>query len=143
MSEATLKEMLLVEDDPAGVYLIRRAVEDCSKEIRLWFAGDGLEALAFLRKEPPFEHVPSPALILSDFHLPKLDGVEVVRVLRRMPEYKDTPAIIFSGAERAFAEERCLQAGATEYVQKPSGLYDLFAAIKAIVDTWLTHDSIR
>jgi CheY-like chemotaxis protein len=140
MSEAGRKEVFLVEDSAADVYLIRETVAGCSKDIRVWLVDDGVAALAFLRKDPPFEHVPSPALILLDLNLPKLGGIEVLRALRLMPAYKDTPVVIFSTAERDFAEERCLQAGATAYVQKPSNLEDFFAAIRALVCKWLIPD---
>ena len=140
MSEAGRKEVFLVEDSAADVYLIRETVAECSKDIRIWLVDDGVAALAFLRKDPPFEHVPAPALILLDLNLPKLGGLEVLRTLRLMPAYKDTPVVIFSTAERDFAEELCLQAGATAYVQKPPNLDGFFAAIRALVCKWLIPD---
>ena len=140
MSEAAFKEMLLVEDNSADVYLTREAVADCSKEIHVWCTGNGLEALAFLRKHPPCEHVPSPALILLDLNLPKLDGLEVLRALRQMPAYQETPVVIFSSADRDFSEKWCLQAGANEFVQKPSDLDGFFTTIRDIVCKWMAPE---
>ena len=56
---------LVVEDNPADVYLVRRVMEDCGRDIQLFVEPDGGEALAFLRKEMPFRHVPTSALIFS------------------------------------------------------------------------------
>jgi len=63
-----MKEVLLVEDNPADVYLMQKAFAECSTDIRLWFVPNGQDALDFLRKEGPYVHAPSPALILlGDF----------------------------------------------------------------------------
>ena len=62
----SILDILLVEDDPADVYLIRRALADCCPQGRVWVVSKGSDALAFLRHEPPFMNVPTPALILSE-----------------------------------------------------------------------------
>ena len=65
-------DVLLVEDSPADVYVIKRVLADAGQQIRLWVVPDGPEALQFLRQAPPFAHVPTPALILLDLHLPTM-----------------------------------------------------------------------
>src|SRR2546430_6580514 len=106
MGERAATAILLVEDSPADVYLIQRAVQDCGRNIRLSVVPDGGEALAFLRKATPFAHVPSPALILLDLHLPKIHGHQVLTELRRLPAYQATPVVILSGA-RPRRKRRC------------------------------------
>ena len=66
--------ILLVEDDPSDVELTRRALQRAKLQNRVWIAGDGVEALAFLRREAPHRGVPRPDLILLDLKLPNLDG---------------------------------------------------------------------
>jgi len=132
-----MKEVLLVEDNPADVYLIRRVVEDCGPDIHLSVVPDGREALAFLRQETPFPRVPSPTLILLDLNLPKIHGKEVLAELRRLPAYLVTPIVVFSAADKNVEEQQCLQLGANAYVQKPSDFYTFFATIHAIVRQWL------
>jgi CheY-like chemotaxis protein len=63
-------DILLVEDEAADVYLIRRAIADCCPQSRVWRVANGREALAFLRCEPPFLNAPTPALILLDLNIP-------------------------------------------------------------------------
>jgi two-component system, chemotaxis family, response regulator Rcp1 len=111
--------LLLVEDNPADVYLIRTAVAAQGLYIHLSVVPNGRDALAFLQKAGPYALEPSPALILLDLHLPKLTGTEVLAELRRLPAYQATPVIVFSVADKYVAEPRCLQLGATAYVAKP------------------------
>ena len=137
MADLTTTDGLLVEDRPAYIYLIQRAVQDCGRNIRLSVVPDGGEALAFLRKATPFAHVPSPALILLDLHLPKIHGHQVLTELRRLPACQATPVVILSGAAKEEEEVRCRHLGATAYREKSANFYAYFAAIKAIVNTWL------
>jgi CheY-like chemotaxis protein len=135
-----MKEVLLVEDNPADVYLIQRAVADCGDDIHLSVVPDGGEALAFLRKEAPFTQVPSPTLILLDLRLPKVQGDQILPDIRGLPAYRATPIVVFSMAPKEVEEARCLQLGATAYVQKSANFYAYVAAIQDIVGHWLERE---
>ena len=135
-----MQEVLLVEDNPADVYLMQKAFAECSTDIRLWFVPNGQDALDFLRKEGPYVHAPSPALILLDLNLPKLRGEDLLVELRRLPAYQTTPVVVFSVADKETEEPRCLQLGATAYVQKSANFYAYVDAITAIVGHWLTPE---
>src|SRR5262245_12186496 len=137
MSAAADKAMLLVEDNPADIYLIKKAVQECSADIHLSIIPNGWDVLAFLREEGAFALEPSPALILLDLNLPKLDGHKVLTELRHLPAYQKTPVVIFSAARKEQEGQPCLQLGATAYVQKPTEIEAFFAAISAIVGEWL------
>jgi CheY-like chemotaxis protein len=104
---------------------------------------DGKDALTFLRHAAPFAHAPCPALIISDLHLPRLDACEFLVEVRRLPAHHATPVVIFSAADKDLEEAHCLQLGASAYVQKPADPYDFFAAIRAMVSTWLPQDRSR
>jgi len=135
--EAAAKAVLLVEDNPADIYLIKQAVAECGSQLHLSVIPNGRDALAFLRQEGAFALEPSPALILLDLNLPKLDGHAVLTGLRHLPAYQATPVVIFSAARQELEEQPCLQLGATAYVQKPAALEKFFAAIAAIMGEWL------
>jgi CheY-like chemotaxis protein len=137
MGGSTPIDMLLVEDNPADVYLVQRAVAGCSPAIRLTAVFGGKEALGFLRKEPPFVNKASPILIIVDLSLPRCDGHDLIREIRRMREYRRTPVVVLSASERAVEEARCLALGANAYVQKSSDFTNYFGSIKAIVRHWL------
>jgi CheY-like chemotaxis protein len=99
MRKTSPTDVLLVEDNQADIYVIRRAIADCSPHIRLWLISRGEEAIAFLRHEPPFEHVPFPALILLDLVLPGREGLNILEELRSVPAYSTIPVVILSGNE--------------------------------------------
>jgi CheY-like chemotaxis protein len=136
MEGPTPKDILLVEDSPADIYLVQRAVADCGPALRLWTVSRGNEALRSLRKELAVA-VPLPALILLDLSLPGCDGHDILKELRGLPEYQGTPVVVLSAAERAVEERRCLELGATAYVQKSTDFTDYFGSVQAIVRHWL------
>lgn len=136
--------ILVVEDNPADAYLIRQAVVDeWGSDLHLWIVPDGPEALMFLRKDPPLTHVPTPALIILDLRLSKMDGTELLPKIRQLPAYHATPVVILSSVPKEREEEHCLHLGATAYVQKSPNFYAYFADIKTIVRNWLTSASAQ
>ena len=132
-----MQNVLLVEDNPADIYLTQAALAECDRHIRLWLVTNGLDALTFLRKEGHYIHAPSPALILLDINLPRMHGTEALAELRTLPTYQTTPTVIFTSARQDIEEEHCLQLGATAYVRKPLDYGGFLAAIRAIIDHWL------
>ncbi|MCU1591066.1 MAG: response regulator, partial [Frankiales bacterium] len=77
MTEPRVIDVLLVEDDPGDVLMTREAFEDHKLANTLHVVSDGVEAMAFLRKEGTFSEAPTPDLVLLDLNLPKMDGREV------------------------------------------------------------------
>ena len=133
----TTKPLLLIEDSAEDVSLIRRAVEECSRDLQLWVMADGSEALAFLRKEPPFTHAPTPALIVVDLSLPTMDGTQLLAQIRELPAYQATPIVVLSATPKAREEQHCLQLGASTYIQKMQNFPVYFATIKTLMWHWL------
>jgi CheY-like chemotaxis protein len=84
MGKFSTVDVILIEDDPADIYLIQRAVADCIPQAMVWPVSNGSQALAFLRHEPPFPKVPSPVLILLDLGIPGRDGYAVLTELRTL-----------------------------------------------------------
>jgi two-component system response regulator len=128
--------ILSVEDNPADAYMIRRAVEECGRDLQVWVVTDGPEALMFLRKEHPLTHVSTPALILLDLRLPKMDGTEVLAKVRQLPAHRATLVVILSSAPKEREERCCLQLGASAYVHKSPDFDAYFADIKTLVRDW-------
>ena len=130
-------DVLLVENDPADIYVIQRIVADFGPELRLWVMPDGMEALQFLCNTPPVAHAPTPALILLDLNLPQLDGALLLPQIRQLPAYQATPIVIFSSMPKEREGARCFQLGATAYVQKSTDFEGFCNDVKGLLQRWL------
>ena len=131
-------EVLLVEDSPGDVRLTQEAFRDANKSIHLHVASDGVEAMAFLRKEGAYAGVPRPELILLDLNLPKMDGREVLAHIKEDQDLKTIPTVILttSVAEADIVQSYQLQANC--YLSKPVQLDEFEVLVKSINDFWLT-----
>ena len=130
-------EILLVEDNPGDARLTREALRDAKVRNRLHVAADGVDALAFLRREGKHAAVPKPDLILLDLNLPKKDGREVLDEIKRDDRLRHIPVVILttSQAERDIAESYRLRANA--YVTKPVDLEQFLKVVRSIEHFWL------
>jgi two-component system response regulator len=130
-------EILLVEDNPGDARLTREALRDARVRNNLHVALDGVEALAFLRRQGKYAAVPSPDLILLDLNLPKKDGREVLDEIKRDDHFRHIPVVILttSQAERDIVESYRLRANA--YVTKPVDLEQFLKVVQSIEHFWL------
>ena len=130
-------EILLVEDNPGDVRLTTEAFRDARVRNRLHVAIDGVDALAFLRREGRHREAPRPDLILLDLNLPKRTGREVLEEIKEDTDLKHIPVVILttSQAERDILESYRLRANA--YVTKPVDLEQFLKVIQSIEQFWL------
>lgn len=130
-------EVLLVEDNPGDVRLTREALRDARVRNTLHVATDGVEAMAFLRREGRYHAAPRPDLILLDLNLPRKDGREVLQEIKGDDALKHIPVVILtsSQAERDILQTYQLRANA--FVTKPVDLEQFLAAVRSIQEFWL------
>jgi len=130
-------EILLVEDNPGDARLTREALRDARVRNNLNVAADGVDALAFLRRQGKHAAVAKPDLILLDLNLPKKDGREVLEEVKRDDQLRHIPVVILttSQAERDIAESYRLRANA--YVTKPVDLEQFLKVVQSIEHFWL------
>jgi CheY-like chemotaxis protein len=131
-------EVLLVEDSPGDVRLTQEAFREANRSIRLHVATDGVEAMAFLRREGPHGRVPRPDLILLDLNLPKMDGREVLAHIKADESLKTIPTIILTTSEAQADIVKSYQLQANCYLSKPVQLHAFESLVKSINDFWLT-----
>ncbi|MFY9753241.1 MAG: response regulator [Candidatus Acidiferrales bacterium] len=131
-------EVLLVEDSPGDVRLTQEAFRDANTLIHLHVASDGVEAMAFLRREGAHVNAPRPELILLDLNLPKMDGREVLAHIKEDPSLKLIPTVILTTSEAEVDIERSYQLQANCYLTKPVQLDAFENLVKSINDFWLT-----
>jgi CheY-like chemotaxis protein len=131
-------EILLVEDSPGDVMLTREALRDAKVHNALHTVRDGVEAMAFLRREPPYADAPRPDLVLLDLNMPRMDGREVLEAIKRDAELRRIPVVVLTTSA---SDEDVLEAynlAANCYVTKPVDLDQFLRVIQAIDDFWLT-----
>jgi chemotaxis family two-component system response regulator Rcp1 len=131
-------EVLLVEDSPGDVRLTQEAFRDANKAIHLHVASDGVEAMAFLKREGVHARAPRPELILLDLNLPKMDGREVLAHIKEDPNLKTIPTVILTTSEAEADIVKSYQLQANCYLSKPVQLDAFEALVKSINDFWLT-----
>jgi CheY-like chemotaxis protein len=118
-------EILIIEDNPGDVYLLRMALENVRFPLHLTVLEDGEAAIRYFLAEKPSAAHPWPDLILLDVNLPKKSGYEVLAALRAHPKASRVPALIVSssGAERDV--RLAYELGAHRYIQKRVDMEDL------------------
>jgi two-component system, chemotaxis family, response regulator Rcp1 len=131
-------EVLLVEDSPGDVRLTQEAFRDANPSIHMHVASDGVEAMAFLRREGNHAHAPRPELILLDLNLPKMDGREVLAHIKEDSNLKTIPTVILTTSEAEADIVKSYQLQANCYLTKPVQLDAFEALVKSINDFWLT-----
>jgi len=130
--------ILLVEDNPGDVRLTQEAFREGNIKVNLEVARDGVEAIAYLRREEPFEEATKPDLILLDLNLPKRDGREVLADIKSDPDLKRIPVVVLttSNAEADIMKTYNLHVNC--YINKPVDFDRFFDIVQKIEDFWLT-----
>ena len=128
--------ILLVEDDPGDVILTKRALAHGAVYKSLNVVGDGIEALAFLRKEDEFALAPDVDLILLDLNMPRMDGREALTEIKADSKLNQIPVIILttSDAEQDIAMSTAL--GANYFITKPTDLNEFARVAEVIQELW-------
>ena len=131
--------LLLVEDSPGDVRLTREAFRDAKTPINLNVAFDGVDALAFLRREGAHVGAPRPDLILLDLNLPRMDGREVLARIKEDDDLRSIPTIILTTSEAEADVLTSYRLQANCFLSKPVQLDAFESVVKSINDFWLNR----
>jgi chemotaxis family two-component system response regulator Rcp1 len=131
-------EILLVEDNPADVRLAQEAFKDAKVHNILYTVGDGVEAMAFLRRQGKYAEVGRPDLILLDLNLPKKDGREVLAEIKTDEHLKLIPVVILTVSKDEEDILRTYNLHANCYITKPIDFEQFMKVVKGIEEFWLT-----
>jgi CheY-like chemotaxis protein len=99
---------------------------------------DGVEALKFLRQEPPYNNAQRPDLILLDLNLPRKDGREVLLEIKNDPKLKRIPVVVVTSSAEEQDIVKSYNLHANCYVTKPIDLQQFVTVVRAIEDFWMT-----
>lgn len=128
--------LLLVDDNPADVGLMREALAKSAYHSQIESLQDGAEALAFLDRRGKYANALRPDLVILDLSLPKRNGFAVLAAMKAGPELRRIPVVIFSTSRLSQDIMRSYELGASCYVSKPGNLTEFFSAVKSIEDFW-------
>jgi chemotaxis family two-component system response regulator Rcp1 len=137
-TNAKVIDILLVEDNPGDVRLTREALKEGKVLNNLNVAGDGFEALAYLRHEDQYAKSPHPDIILLDLNLPRMDGRELLAIVKADPNLRRIPVVILttSKAEEDIIKSYDLHANC--YITKPVDLDQFINVVKSVEEFWFT-----
>ncbi|MGI6091720.1 MAG: response regulator [Negativicutes bacterium] len=126
-AKLTNRKILLVDDDIRNIYALTTALEDLNMEVI--FAENGREAIERLTADDCID------LVLMDIMMPEMDGYEAIRTIRSNSKYQHLPIIALTANAMKTDREKCLEAGASDYISKPVNLEQLYSLIKL----WLAN----
>jgi len=131
-------EILLAEDNPGDVRLTQQALKDSKMRNNLYVVGDGEEAIAFLRRKPPYEDAPRPGLFLLDLNMPKKDGKEVLEEIKDDPVLRTIPTVVLTTSKADQDVLAAYELHANAYITKPVDFEQFIDVVKGIREFWLT-----
>jgi CheY-like chemotaxis protein len=135
-------EIVLIEDNPADVYLVRLALKENDVHCQMTIFANGQEALSCLCP-PQTAQTPAtvPDVILLDLNTPKSDGFEVLIRLRGAPHLANVPIAIITSSQATSDKARTARLGVVRYIHKPSQLEEFIATVGQAVKDMLRRDS--
>lgn len=128
-----MKTILIVEDNPADSYLLEEAFRGASVEISRTVVRDGVEAMAFLLNQDPYQDAPRPDAILLDLNMPKKDGREVIRDIKEHRKLRHIPIVVFSGSSAKEEMAQLRAEGVAHTLVKPFDLDAYFSQVQTFL----------
>lgn len=131
-------DILLVEDNPGDVRLMKETLKEAKIRNRLDVVGDGVNALRFLRQEDEFADAVRPDLILLDLNIPRKNGRQVLGTIKNDPGLRRIPVVVLTSSQADEDIIRSYDLHANAYVTKPVGLDQFIEVVRQVEDFWLT-----
>lgn len=122
------KKILLVDDDMRNIFALTKVFQD--KGMEVFKAENGKKALDLFRAKQSFD------LVLMDIMMPEMDGYEAIKEIRKLEDCKDLPVIALTAKAMKEDKQKCLDAGASDYITKPVDVPKLLSLIRV----WLSKD---
>jgi CheY-like chemotaxis protein len=140
----TLNErpILLVEDNEDDIMITKRALEKGQVRNKLYVTHDGEEAISFLKKLGRYEKAPRPGFILLDLKMPKIDGFEVLKEIKKNPDLKSIPVVVLTTSGRDQDVEKSYTLGCNNYIMKPVDFERFIEIVNKIEEYWLIMSEI-
>ncbi len=135
-------DVLLVEDNPGDVRLIREAFRDDGVGHTLHVVTDGVEALDYVFRRNAFVNEPRPDLIILDLNIPRKDGAAILEELQTDEDLRVIPVVVLTSSRSDADVERAYRLGANGYLTKPVDPEEFIELIRSLVRYWLSTVSL-
>jgi two-component system, chemotaxis family, response regulator Rcp1 len=132
-----LVQILLVEDNPGDVRLTREALKEAKFRNTLQVVGDGVEALAYLRRQGQYSDAVRPHLVMLDLNMPRMDGRALLAAIKSDPNLMRIPVVVLSSSEAESDIARAYELHANCYVTKPVDIDHFLTVVKSIEEFWV------
>lgn len=130
--------VLLVEDNPGDAELTKETMEDGKVLVDIVIAVDGIQALDYLLRRPPYADAEQPDLILLDLNLPRMNGKEVLAEIKRHEALRRVPVVILTSSDAEQDVVKSYELGANCYVTKPVGLEAFQTIVRSVEGFWFS-----
>lgn len=128
--------VLLVEDNLDYAFLARESFEEARLRVELHHVETGDRALAFLRKQPPYQDAPTPDLVLLDIHMPRMNGYDVMEAMSADPQLKSLVVVVLTTSSDVLDVDRMYRLGARSYLTKPVDFDKLTEVLRGLTHYW-------
>ena len=131
-------QILMVEDSLEDIEITTEALKDAKVRCNLHAVRDGVQAMAYLRRQGEFEDATRPDVIFLDLNMPRMDGRQVLEQIKSDPELQTIPVVVLTTSE---ADEDILKAyelHANCYITKPVDMKQFIKVVRSIEDFWFT-----
>jgi CheY-like chemotaxis protein len=115
--------VLIVDDDMRNIFALSTVLEE--HDMRIVSADNGRDAIRILQEDPEVD------IVLMDIMMPEMDGMETMREIRKVPELKKLPIVAVTAKAMKGDREKCIEAGAWDYLSKPVDSHQLLAVLRA------------
>lgn len=127
-------DLMIVEDDPDDLLLLRRAIEHQRPQLSLAVMRDGTEVIDCIKQAKP-----APGMVLLDLNMPRMDGRELLAAIRESRQWPEVPLVVLTTSTEVGDRERVRKLGACAFYSKPNGFKELVATVGEIIDRWLAE----
>jgi two-component system response regulator len=135
-------EVLLVDDNPGDSDLTSEILRQSKHRFHVNIVNDGQKALEFLRHKRDFLDAPRPQLIVLDLRMPRVDGMSVLREVKKDRTLSNIPVVIFTASQAGADIIHCYELGANCYLPKPGNLPEFVHLVQTMADLWLGFASL-
>lgn len=129
--------ILLVEDNKIDIKNFQKAFTKCDITNPLSITRHGEDALAFLRREIPYQNAPRPALIILDLNMPVMSGSELIAVVKAEPDLRTIPIVVFTTSKEERDRRTCYDLGVSGYVTKPIEFNEFIHSVQVMHQYWM------